>query len=96
MDKRICYFAVTEPSSDYDSEDTVCVHGYSSDVSMCKFFSEVSQVICFGDCSDEDVIEIVWQGQRVHYCGWEPGMVYRYVDEKNKEVWCGRFPEWDH
>lgn len=88
-----CYFVCRYET---DGEDVDVVHGYSSDVSESKFFTDVSKKICFSDCEPVDVIEIVWHNENLWYWGWMPGMVYRYGDIHNNIVWEGRFPEWDH
>ena len=88
-----CYFVCRYET---DGENVDVVHGYSSDVSESKFFTEVSKKICFDDCEPVDVVEIVWHNKRVWYMGWMPGMVFKYGDMYRNVVWEGCFPEWDH
>lgn len=64
-------------------------------VNKTRFFVEVAKQVCFTDCGDYDVKDIVWHGKQFVYQGWEPGMVYRFKAEDGDE-WVGRFPEWDH
>lgn len=60
-------------------------------------FYNVSKFKAFYDCMPEcRLLEIWCEGEKCHYCGWEPGMVMRYKNEKNEEVWCDSFPQWDH
>lgn len=93
----LCYFAYEqEIYDDPGSHDEICVQGYWSGVDINKFFRDISHMICFDDIEDRKVVEIVWHGKKVHYCGWVPGMLFRYVDENGDFVWEGCFPDWDH
>ena len=78
--------------TDYEREEHI-VH---LQVSMDKFFTEVSKRICFDDINEEHVLHICWQGKPVIYVGWQPGMKYEYHDLKGNTIWCGYFEEWDH
>ena len=89
MDKRISYYVV-------ESDDTVYVKGYSTDDSEDRFFTDVSKVLAFDDCSYDKVLEIIWHGESVHYTGWQPGMVYEFRNDQDELVWTGSFPGWDH
>ena len=61
------------------------------------FFRHVAELICFDDCGDDRVDEIVWNGHHVHYTGWQPGMVMEFADDETGEIiYSGSFPEWDH
>lgn len=62
-----------------------------------KMMTEVSKFIAFSDCHDGIMIDIVLRGRHVHYAGWQPGMVYEFVDSETGEVvWGNSFPSWDH
>ena len=51
----------------------------------------------FSDCGGYDVVEVVVDGRRVEYVGWQPGMLYEFADcETGEIVWSRHFPEWDH
>lgn len=89
-DRRICFFA-TE-----DEDRHVTVHGYSDTDSIDRFFTDISKTICFDDCTNESVIEIIWRGKEVYYAGWHPGMLYTFYNSNRQVVWEGSFPEWDH
>jgi len=58
--------------------------------------TEAARMICFNDCSGVDVAEIIVEGTRYFYDGWQPGMLYSFHDENNTHTWQARFPEWDH
>lgn len=59
-------------------------------------FRDAAEAYCFADCTDQTVKEIVCEGKRVFYLGWQPGMLYEFVDESGKTVFSSCFPEWDH
>ena len=61
-----------------------------------RFFTEVSRGICFADCGGYEITRIVFNGQLVHYAGWQPDMVYEYKSENGETVWGNSFPQWDH
>lgn len=61
-----------------------------------RFFTNISYVIAFDDCSGETVTDIYWRGQRVEYAGWKPGMRFEFEDLNGNIVWVGDFPHWDH
>lgn len=65
-------------------------------LTLDQLLCEVSKIICFGDCSDERVTKIVAAGKELHYCGWQPGMLYEYVNDEGQTVWSARFENWDH
>ena len=90
MDKRISYYVIE------DEDGIVRVVGYHSDDSVDRFFTDVSRTLAFNDCTNEKVLDIIWNGERVHYVGWTPGMVYGYKDKDHNLVWEGSFPDWDH
>lgn len=57
----------------------------------------VAKHYAFSDCGGYDVIEVVVDGRRVEYVGWQPGMLYEFRDISTGEiVWSCHFPEWDH
>lgn len=56
-----------------------------------------SEMICFGDCSDEIVEAIVIQGWKVEYVGWQSDMLFEFRDQETGEIiWSHNFPNWDH
>ena len=64
-----------------------------------KMMKKVSEFYAFSDCMDGDqtIDEICMNGRQVRYAGWEPDMVYTFIDVKTGEVvWQAAFPEWDH
>ena len=62
-----------------------------------KLLRAASEMICFGDCSDEIVEAIVIQGWKVDYVGWQPNMLFEFRDQETGEIiWSHNFPNWDH
>lgn len=76
----------------YEGEET----NYTNEGTKDQFFEEVAKQICFGDLDGSEVTEIVFDGEKVHYSGWQPDMLYSFRNEKGEEVWSGYFPEWEH
>ena len=57
----------------------------------------VAKHIAFSDCGGYDVIEVVVDGRRVEYSGWQPGMLIEFIDcETGEFVWDCCRPDWDH
>ena len=59
-------------------------------------FAELAHTLAFSDCSDEEVILIIYEGKEVHYVGWQPDMLYEFADEAGNIIWSNSFPQWDH
>lgn len=55
-----------------------------------------AEIYCFADCCPVSIEEIVANGEKVHYAGWQPGMLYEFVNEQGETVYSETFPEWDH
>lgn len=91
----ICYFSYEHGDCESDRR-VVSVKGYTSNVDINRFFTDVAEKIAFDDCTDVTVVEIVWHGKRVFYDGWRRGMYFGFSDESGKCVWGGSFPQWDH
>lgn len=61
------------------------------------FFRTVAERYAFSDCSDDRVLEIVFDGCRIEYAGWQPGMLYDFREASTGlVVFSERFPQWDH
>ena len=81
---------------DFDEEQEVRVHKTYSPDEADKMLKDVSKTICFSDCSDERVTKIIYRGKAVTYSGWQPGMVYEFVDGQGNVVYTAIHPEWEH
>lgn len=55
-----------------------------------------ASMYAWDDCTGIEVLEIVHEGKRYEYNGWEPGMTFTFCDETGDEVWSHSFPSWDH
>lgn len=83
---------------EYLQEDEDEVTFYSDSMEDAdKALYDASNMICFGDCSGVSVKRIVICGHEVEYAGWQPGMLYEFIDKETKEtIWSCSFPRWDH
>lgn len=61
-----------------------------------QWFAELAHTLAFSDCSDEEVILIIYEGKEIHYVGWQPDMLYEFADEAGNTIWSNSFPQWDH
>lgn len=96
--ERICAKQPKAISSSYlyrDSEG-ILINKFYPHIDTDKFFYEVSRRIAFSDCSNEEVLIIIWHGKEIEYAGWKPNMVYEYKDLDGNTVWVGQFENWDH
>ena len=61
-------------------------------------FIQASKLYCFDDIDDSyEVLQVVVEGRKVEYFGWQPGMLFEFTDaETNETVWSCAFPNWDH
>ena len=49
------------------------------------FFREVAAIIAMSDCSEQEIVKIVFHGKEFHYAGWAPGMEFTFVDNSDSE-----------
>ena len=61
-----------------------------------QWFAELAHTLAFSDCSDEEVILIIYEGKEIHYVGWQPDMLYEFADEAGNIIYSNSFPQWDH
>ena len=68
-----------------------------------KYFVDVnsmlvyaSSLICFSDCSDEEILSIRSGDHNIEYVGWQPNMLYEFVDEAGNIIFSRSFPNWEH
>ena len=82
------YYTISAPSTEgFDTQ------ARRDDWLLCT----VAKHHAFNDCGGYDVLEVVVDGRRVEYVGWQPGMLYEFADcETGEIVWSASFPEWDH
>ncbi len=85
----LCYFAVV-------NDGVTRVRGYASTVTEYEFFHDVAETISFGDCSGDDVCQIVWHGKEVRYDGWRRQEYFGFSDVYGNPVFGASFPQFDH
>ena len=82
----------------YEQEGESGIDFYSdSPEDADKVLYDVSYMICFADCCDISVNRIVIQGYEVEYAGWQPDMLFEYIDKETGEsIWSRHFSRWNH
>ena len=76
------------------SNDSIYISTPSKGIN--QWFAELAHTLAFSDCSDEEVILIIYEGKEIHYVGWQPDMLYEFADEAGNIIWSNSFPQWDH
>lgn len=87
---HINYFLYTQDGGQY-------AYHFDDDVDENEFYTKVAKAIAFSDLSDTSIFEIVYNGHKKRYVGWQPNMLYEFKDEETGRLeWSQYFPEWDH
>ena len=69
----------------------------SEHATLDALLTEVSRNICFSDCVKIHVLDIVADGRKLSFTGWQQDMEFAYKDIITGEiVWTECFPEWEH
>lgn len=64
---------------------------------LWPFFRRVAEVIAMSDCTGSHVIDIVYNGKRFRYVGWQPGMKFEFVNvDDPEEVYITWMEHLDH
>lgn len=72
---------------------------FTKDMAGCSLdhvLTEASRMYSFADCTGIEVIEVVHEGKKYFYEGWEPGMQFIFRNSDHDIVWNRSFPQWDH
>lgn len=79
----------------YRSDETQTFYTYEFDgeqttvnkegTEVWPFFREVAAIIAMSDCSEQNIVKIVFGGKEFHYAGWAPGMEFTFVDNADSE-----------
>lgn len=80
----------------YRDHEGIVMSVFYPHIDTDKFFCEISKRIAFSDCSDEEILNIIWKGKEIEYAGWQPDMRFEYKDLDGNTVWVGQFENWDH
>ena len=58
---------------------------------------KASQFYAWSDCDDTyEIVEIMCDGRALEYIGWQPCMLFEFVNEEGDVVYSAEFPQWDH
>ena len=58
---------------------------------------EASQFYAWSDCDDTyEIAEIMCDGRKLEYVGWQQGMLFEFVDEDGDIVYSASFECWEH
>lgn len=81
---------------DRETKEKTKKYFVEGDVDAICFYA--SKMYCFSDYDDGYEIEkIIYAGHELHYLGWQPGMVFEFMDRETGEiVYCNQFEHWDH
>lgn len=70
-------------------------HFFKGDVdALCHY---TSRLYAFNDIDETYTVDkVVCDGVTLRYVGWQPGMVFRFVDESGNIVFSNSYEQWDH
>lgn len=63
------------------------IHLYTKFENDFDFFITISKTICFSNLSGEDVKEIYYKGEKIHYAGWQSDLYFQFLNENGETVW---------
>ena len=43
-----------------------------------------------------EIVEIMCNGKKLRYLGWQPDMLFEFVNEDGDVVYSANFPQWEH
>lgn len=56
-----------------------------------------SQFYAWSDCDDTySIDEIMCDGEALYYKGWQPNMLFEFIDCNGTIIYSANFPQWDH
>ena len=80
---------------DRETGDVVMKYFEKGDVGALCY--KASQYYAWSDCDETyDVDEIMCDGKKIYYVGWQPGMLFEFVNENSELVYSAEFMQWDH
>lgn len=96
------YYVVESEGDYYTKTVNISINWYESSEARLNrhryaFLRAVAERYAFNDCCDDRILEIVFDGCRIEYAGWQRGMriVFREAGT-GLVVFDESFPEWDH
>lgn len=80
---------------DRETGDVVMKYFEKGDVGALCY--KASQFYAWADCDDTYRIdEIMCDGEALFYKGWQPCMLFEFIDCNGTIVYSAEFPQWDH
>lgn len=80
---------------DRETGDVVMKYFEKGDVGALCY--KASQYYAWADCDDTYRIdEIMCDGEALFYKGWQPCMLFEFIDCNGTIVYSAEFPQWDH
>lgn len=67
-----------------------------SSLTLNEFLTKISHIICFSDCSNDSILDIYYDGEKLEYVGWQSNMLFEYLNKSGKTIWSNTFPQWNH
>lgn len=80
----------------YRDNGAVATIRFDNETDEDVIFTQVAKMICYADCTDIDVEYIAINDRRYDYAGWQPNMLFEFLDEDGNSYWAQSFPEWEH
>ena len=73
-------------------------HRYFEQGDIGALCYKASQFYAWTDCDDTyEIVEIMCDGRKLEYVGWQPGMLFEYRDVESGEIVASaEHWEWDH
>lgn len=80
---------------DRETGEVVMKYFDKGDISALCY--KAAQFYAWADCDDTYKIdEIMCDGRKLEYVGWQPGMLFEFVNEDGDIVYSASFECWDH
>lgn len=61
-----------------------------------RVLTHAAALYASSDYRDIEMLEIVHDGNKYTYDGWQPGMTYTFRNAEGEIIWSNSFPDWDH
>lgn len=80
---------------DRDTGEIECRYFEKGDIGALCY--KASQFYAWADCDGTyEIVEIMCDGRELEYVGWQPCMLFEFVNEDGDVVYSASFECWDH